>query len=101
LKIFHCGEKFNGPQTQLIAPVDILINQSNLIVLDSDRILIINKSDNRDIPPRKVIAGANTNLINSKSINMDSNDNIVVTNGDENTLTFSKDASGNEAPLSP
>ena len=93
--------QISGPQTQLIAPVDILINQSDLIVLDSDRILIFNKSDNGDNTPKKVIAGTNTNLINSKSISMDSNANIMVTNGDGNTLTFSKDASGNVAPLSP
>lgn len=89
----------SGVASGLVAPKDICTNESEIFVLDGDKILTFNKSDNGDIAPKRVIAGENTNISNAKAISINPNGNIEITNGDGQVLVFSYDGDGNISPM--
>lgn len=89
----------SGSSTSFQSPIDLAIYGNELYVLDNDRILVFNKTDNGSIVPKRTISGSNTSLSGSKKIDINSNNQIEVVNGDNLILKFSTGANGNISPL--
>lgn len=91
--------EIQGAATTLQSPIDIAIVNNELFVLDNNRILVFNLTDNGSIAPKRSIQGTNTNLSNAKRIEINSSNELEVTNGDDSILRFNKENAGNIAPL--
>lgn len=89
-----------GVQTLLVSPVDLALSEQEIFVLDGDRVLVFVKSAQGDVSPVRIIYGDNTQLNSAKMINLDLDANeILIFNGDGQTLRFHLNASGNISPL--
>lgn len=105
--VFHSSQNstqikrsLHGQRTLLISPVDLALSEQEIFVLDGDRVLVFAKSAQGDVSPVRIISGTNTQILSAKMINLDLDANeILVINGDEQTLRFYINANGNIAPL--
>jgi hypothetical protein len=92
-------KNIQGPNTLIIAPIDLAISESELYLLDGDRILVFNKNSSGDTAPIRLISGQNTQIASAKAINL-SNDGLYlyITNGDNQILKFNRTSDGNILP---
>jgi hypothetical protein len=90
--------KLSGVQSLLMSPIDVALSQQEMFVLDGDRILVFAKSSSGDVAPVRIISGENTQIATAKSINIDGSE-ILIRNGNEQTLRFALNGNGNIAPL--
>lgn len=88
-----------GINSELTSPIDITFTSSEVFILDESKILVFNASDNGNVTPKRIIQGFNTNLDNSKDIEISQDgQSIVVTKINNTQLTFPLAASGNVTP---
>lgn len=88
-----------GISTELDSPVDILIFNNEIFILDNNKILVFDISANGAIAPKRKIQGTNTLLNAPKKLEINNNGEIEITNGNNNILKYPISSQGNISPI--
>ena len=91
--------EISGSNTLFSSPNDLVIYNSEIFILDNDRVLVFNLTDSGDIAPKRNINGSNTQLSGAKRIEINSSNELVITNSDGSKKRFNINANGNVNPL--
>lgn len=92
-------QSLSGANTELINPKDITFSTDEVFILDNDRVLVFNISDDGDVSPKRIILGTNTTLLSSQHIEINTNNEIQIINGDDSIVKFLITAIGNAEPI--
>lgn len=89
----------SGNGSSLQAPIDIKVYGSEMFILDSDRVLVFNITDNGITSPKRSIAGSNTQISGAQRLEINSSGQLEIINSDNSIKKFNLSGYGNIPPL--